>query len=383
MIIFSLDSEWLVHGCQDVFIHRLKDKKRLFTLRIGNAITALALAADKSWLAVADAKGSLLLYDIQTQQLVYRLRNLPIIIRDLDITLDAQYLVAKSNKEGALIFRVWREASGVRIKLVHNSITLNLACARIKIENTQGLSADNLQLLQQNNAIGQPAPLNHPTMNLNVANPEGVGQNIHAAAPILPREISFKTAVVERGLVMSYLNPRAILDYSLWQVGLVRDAKSNDNNQHVFIIVEGMNAFGRCFFWRFDLATKIRKEKVAEGFAKVVIEELPNLLVSVRGPTLEDFLNPHELEGRGTSSLVGEVWQLKREVVLQLYREVLKDKAAGLLPYAQGGNLSFFSRARGDNCYSWARRLLLALKQDKIEKKLPSSFMDFIAIVPS
>ncbi|MFN7098507.1 MAG: hypothetical protein ACK4PR_13280, partial [Gammaproteobacteria bacterium] len=116
IIMFSRDSEWLVHGCLDVFIHRLKDKKRLLKLRIGNMITALALAADKSWLAVADVKGSLLVYDIQTQQLVYRLRNLPIIIRDLDITLDAQYLVAKGSKKGTLTFKVWHEASGVQIK---------------------------------------------------------------------------------------------------------------------------------------------------------------------------------------------------------------------------------------------------------------------------
>jgi hypothetical protein len=180
--------------------------------------------------------------------------------------------------------------------------------------------------------------------------------------------------------VSSFLNPRAGLNYDLWQVALVRDAQSKSNSEHTFIVVEGMDAFGRSFFWRFDLATRVGDTVVEKGFAKVTIQRYNDLLLSEREGILQVFLNPHEIQGRGLESLVGHVWQLKRGKVLDLYRAAMTDQAKGLLPYAITGNQSFF--ATGDNCYSWARRHLLALKEPKIKQDLPSSRVDYFLMRP-
>jgi hypothetical protein len=141
-----------------------------------------------------------------------------------------------------------------------------------------------------------------------------------------------------------------------------------------------MDAFGRCFFWRFDLVTKIGEERVEKGFAKVDIQRYNDLLLSERESILQVFLNPHEIQGRGLESLAGHAWQLKREKVLDLYKAVMADQAKGLLPYAITGDQSFFSK--GDNCYSWARRHLLALKEPKIQKELPSTSADYFIMRP-
>jgi len=366
----SADNEWLVYGEKDVLIYRIKDKKRIATLPVGADICCLILAADKRWVAVTNLSNDILIFDTRTCKLIYQLKNIPMVIQDLALTLDNQYLLVTGCKEGALTFRVWLESNSVYVKLIHNSIDLNLACNAINITDTHGLTAVNLQLLQQNNALGEPAQPDDLAINH--------GQQIRS----LPKPVSFADAVVKRALVMSYLSVDNVLDYSLWQVALVRNEKSKNNRQHVFILVEGMDAFGRFFFWRFDLATRVDGESIREGFAKVVINtDTHNLLLSERESALDALLNPRGIPGRGLESLVGMAWQLERKLVLQLYHSVHKDEATGHLPYAQGGNYSLFSR--GDSCYSWARRHLLALRQDKIKKQLPTKCTDYIAMVPS
>jgi hypothetical protein len=126
--------------------------------------------------------------------------------------------------------------------------------------------------------------------------------------------------------------------------------------------------------------TRVGDEVVKKGFAKVNIQRYNDLLLSERESILQVFLNPHEIQGRGLESLVGHVWQLKREKVLDLYKAVIADQEKGLLPYALTGNRSFF--ATGDNCYSWARRHLLALKEPKIQKELPSTSADYFVMRP-
>jgi WD40 repeat protein len=393
LLHFSADEEWLIdtdNRDKLILIYRLKDGKKLMELSTGFYISDFVLHDKKHWLAVADQNCDLSVFDMATQKCLFRLNKLPIVIRDLRLTQDSQLLMASNERDKEkefsfhqnkkedkeiLIFRAIQENGGLNFKLIHSSMKLNLVCGELKIEGIYGLSHKNKLLLEQNNVRGIPVPFVEPVTPLLESKEAEQGKK-----PNIGRELGFDRAVVRRDDVSSFLNVRAVLNYDVWQVALVRDKESRSNNEHTFIVVEGMDTFGRCFFWRFDLVTKIGEERVEKGFAKVDIQRYNDLLLSERKSILQVFLNPHEIQGRGLESLVGLVWQLKREKVLDLYKAVVADQKKGLLPYAITGNQSFFST--GDNCYSWARRHLLALKEPKIQKELPSTSADYFVIRP-
>jgi WD40 repeat protein len=374
-VLFSADGEWLVNASKEIFIHRLEDGKQLKKFMIDTYVSALALSADKTWLAVADINSGLSIFDVETQQCLAHIPGLPIMVRELDLTVNGQYLVGKGKKSGELIFRVIQKENNFKLQLISNSVDLNLVCSNVQIEAAEDLSEENHLLLQQNNAYGTPAPCTQLAF---VAEEKESEQQESIA---IAREFNFDRAVVKRDNINSFFRKHAGLNYDVWQVALVRDAKAGKNSKHAFILVEGMNAFGRCFFWRFDLATEVDGQKVKEGFAEIVFRHRNDLLLLEREAMLQNFLNFHEIEGRGLKSLVGHVWQLRREKVLDLYRAIMTEKSKGLLLYAFPGNQSFF--ATGDNCYSWARRHLLALKDKKIEKDLPSSIVDYFGMNPA
>jgi WD40 repeat protein len=392
LIHFSADEEWLLDTYSAdgklISIYRLTDGKKLMELSAEFYVSGLVLNAKKNWLAVADVNFCLSVFDIATKKCLFHLSRLPIIIRSLRVTQDSQFLIASDEPEDGfsfwqnekedketLVFRIFQEEGGLNFKLIHSTMKLNLVCGEVNIEGIYELSNKNKLLLEQNNAYGTPMPFVQPVTSV----PEGKEPE-RESKPNISRELGFDRAVVRHDDVSSFLNSRAILSYGLWQVGLVRDKESRSNSEHTFIVVEGMDAFGRCFFWRFDLVTRIGDETVEKGFAKVNIERYNDLLLSERESILQVFLNPREIQGRGLESLVGHVWQLKREKVLDLYKAMIADQEKGLLPYALTGNQSFFST--GDNCYSWARRHLLALKEPKIEKELPSTSADYFAMRP-
>jgi WD40 repeat protein len=374
----SIDEQYLVSSYENkIFIHRLKDGKKIAKFStIYYLPTSIVLSADKHWLAVLDRANCLYIFDVMTQQCLY-LNKLPIIIQKLDITVDSQFVIAESESGGALTFRIVQEKGHLSVQLVNRTMELYLVCDEINIEATHGLSQDNQLLLKQNNARGIP------TASARLFSLASAPENKESEQKTdieISRELSFDRAVVRRDNVSSFLNTRAVLNYDAWQVALVRDKESRSNSEHTFIVVEGMDAFGRCFFWRFDLVTRVGDAVVEKGFAKVNIQRYHDLLLSERESILQVFLNPHEIQGRGLESLVGHVWQLKREKVLELYKAIMADQAKGLLPYAITGNQSFFST--GDNCYSWSRRHLLALKEPKIEKELSSTSADYFAMRP-
>ncbi|MDF3055537.1 MAG: hypothetical protein K0Q74_1444, partial [Gammaproteobacteria bacterium] len=369
--LFSADGQWLVSASKEIFIHRLADGKKLMKFTMEALVSALALSSNKDWLAVADFNHCLSIFDINTKQRLFYLSGLPIVIRPLHITPDSLFLIAFGKTNGTLIFRVIQKKGKFALWLINNTMELNLVCGEINMEATRGLSKENQLLLEQNHAYGTPAPVAAVPEDKESAQDERID---------IAKEFSFDCAVVRRDDVNSFLNPRAGLNYGLWQVALVRDAQSKSNSEHTFIVVEGMDAFGRSFFWRFDLVTRVGDEVVKKGFAKVTAQRYNDLLLSEREGILQVFLNPHEIQGRGLESLVGHVWQLKREKILDLYKAVMADQAKGLLPYAITGNQSFF--ATGDNCYSWARRHLLALKEPKIKQDLPSSRIDYFLMRP-
>jgi hypothetical protein len=377
----SMDGEWLISAVQsEIFIHRLKDGKKLakFILASFSSYTLpFMLSANKFWLAVADYNQCLSIFDVATQKCLFHLKGLPIRIKKLNWTINNQYLIAgrEKNEDGVLIFRVIQKEKDLILRLVNTTMKINLVCGEINIESIYGLSENNQLLLEQNNARGVPARSAQPVAAASAPENKESETDIE-----IGRELSFDRAVVRRDDVNSFLNARAVLNYDAWQVALVRDKESRSNSEHTFIVVEGMDAFGRCFFWRFDLATRFGDVPVEKGFAKVNVQRYNDLLLSERESILQVFLNPHEIQGRGLESLVGLVWQLKREKVLDLYKAIMADQAKGLLPYAITGNQSFFSA--GDNCYSWARRHLLALKEPKIQKELPSTSADYFIMRP-
>jgi hypothetical protein len=361
-----------------IYIHCLDDGKKIAEFATNVPIPSLvALSADKNWLAVVGRKYCLSIFDVSTQHCLFYSSNIPIKIQKLNFTTDSQFIVVSDKKGRALTFRVIQEKGALTVRLIYKNVELNLVCDEVNIEAARGLSQENRLLLEQNNARGTPAPFVAPISAADAPENKEAEQEIDIE---IPRELSFDRAIVKRDGVSSFLNTRAVLNYDVWQVALVRDKESKSNSEHTFIVVEGMDAFGRCFFWRFDLVTKIGEEKVEKGFAKVNIQRYNDLLLSERESILQVFLNPHEIQGRGLESLVGHVWQLKREKVLGLYKAIMADQAKDLIPYAITGNQSFFSK--GDNCYSWARRHLLALKEPKIQKDLPSTSTDYFVMRP-
>ncbi len=188
------------------------------------------------------------------------------------------------------------------------------------------------------------------------------------------------TKVVVSQSFYSQLLTSTLIDYDNWVVTLVRDVNAKDG-MHTFLLIEGITTLGKPCYIRMDLANRIGGAKIEpEGFAKIKFSYA--IADNSEQISLYNTLTGDTILRRAPEGLKGQAWVVSRRqlVVLIEYIQqhyIILDK---LIPYSTLGNNSFF--ARGHNCYTWARDMLLRLNHSPITKRLPKKWSNYIVNNP-
>ncbi len=380
--------------------------KRIWELQLKGIGVAGVAVNDQGLLAIFDQSSRIYFWEPKkTNQPILAIKHLWVKILNLKFTKDSAKLVCIVEEQESIsngiqmaIFKLTQAVSNLCVPLVSNlcelttknllvfsiefinekfsirligtDISLPLQAASANIDGTMGLSRFNQQLLQQRQAKGVPY----------IRKDETAAQSTGSDAPQwLVSSLAFKKATIEYSTV-SRIKPRLPLNYNNWTVSLLRDQEASNTN-HTFLLIEGLNSFGRCFFWRCDLANKYRGQTVESGFARVIIKREQNISIDrARDVVEKNMIKTNPEQNRGIHTVVGFCWSIRREQVLRLLKQIYHDETK-LIPYHILGDQSFLSSGR-HNCYTWAREKLLTLKAARIVQSLPDTFKDHLGVDP-
>jgi len=379
--IFSQDFKWLVLASVKVTIFDLSSGKIIQQYAgFSNYVSSVALSPNKQWLAVIDDKIILSLWNTSTQKQVYRIDSFQEAINKVAFSSDNNFIQLTTSR-GEMILKLEKQPSKevlYRLYVYTYRGKLSLDCGGMNSQDTYGLSEQNKRLLVQKNAVGKPDCQSETIVNAKFNQVATTRFYTTLAA-----NFTFVKAIIEGPDARSILDKSLQLDYNNWVVGLLR--KSNHkHSEHAFLLLEGMDAFGRFLYVRMHIATKDGEQKYENGYAGVRIEQHAELKLENRVAVLAKKLGD-------VSDMVGHAWPVSRQQARQLVQAVITEKEKstningklfeGVIPYSLAGEDSIFSLS-GHNCYSWARSHLLQLNKPIIKKDLPIKWTDYFAADP-
>jgi WD40 repeat protein len=370
--VFVSDGDLLVSSSKDNTIH-LWDvvNRRLLAVLTGHdsVINHLAFSPSGNLLASSSEDNTVRLWQITDSNIVRCVAILPYV---LSITIlrwqnDANLLA--STMIGNVLH--WQLVSPDNIgdwQLIDIHVRhYPLTCHETILDSCVGLSAANHRLFQQLGAVGEPS--RRPPARIRDTRTRELIPGLDYHSAIFPLAAP----------PMSLLSQGKIMNYEQWLVHLVRKPQSSDPS-HVFILLEGVNAYGKAFFLRYELVTS----GVAKGFARIRRKDnfegihTSELDEKAREGLLEVFI--------GRSERVALSWTLTREQGLRLINTIEDDMSRNLPYSSRGGSAShlrFYAEADVcHNCFTWAREKLRALGDEVIDGDLEESVLDKLVAHP-
>lgn len=216
--------------------------------------------------------------------------------------------------------------------------------------------------------------------------------------------------------MQSVIHNSFIIDDKTCVVALVRKPEGQ-NRDHAFILIEGLNNYGQAFLSRFDLVADRDKIDICKIVPKTITVD-----PKARARTLKEMLAEHNQP----KETVGSFWNIKKSEATQLKKNILAsvkwyeenpqpynivgNKASGpksatalrsISPTsAEAVSKEIANSARlfgpsvaavikgtvspsGQNCFTWAREMLLSINNLQIEKEMPSSPLELLGSMPS
>jgi hypothetical protein len=244
-----------------------------------------------------------------------------------------------------------------------------LTCQQMNLMGCIGLSHANHRLLQQFGAVGEPSC--QPPARIRDARTRAAVPGLDYPGAIFPVSAP-PTSLLTQG---------RLINYEQWVVHLVRKPESRDP-YHVFILLEGINAYGKAFFLRYELVTT----GVARGFARICRKD--NLAQTEHTSELDESARERLLEAFiGQSQKVALSWVLERKQGLQLINTIEGDMGKDIAYSSRGGSalrLRFHAEAEvRHNCFTWAREKLQQLSHERIRRDLANKPFDSVIANPA
>ncbi len=318
-------------------------------------------------------QGIVVAYDLQILSLLYTKKKKPIsVMYSVGLSfsnlnfMDDTTLVCETKNKDLVVFRLLQMNKDYRLSLIYSSERLPLQLQNCNVAGALGVTPSQRSLFEHHKTTGQPASLDIEN-NAVLATTFAQGQWLS--------QIKATKAVISQSFY-SQLLKGTLIDYDSWVVTLVRDVNAKDG-MHTFLLIEGITNFGKACYVRMDLANRIGDKKVEPaGHAKIKFSYA--VAKNLTEQLLQDTLSSDKVLRRNPEGLKGQAWVVSRRQLVVLIEHiqqtyVMPDKT---IPYSTVGDRSFF--AKGHNCYTWAREMLLRLEHPGIKKKLPKQWKNYI-----
>lgn len=173
----------------------------------------------------------------------------------------------------------------------------------------------------------------------------------------------------------SIVDPSFLVSYDYCAISLLgkKTIHGGIHNHHVFILVEGMDIYGRDDISRYELFQNHMDSIDSKGFSKAFIRHRM-IKPPIPLTRIESAYYKYELK-LNDENLYGFTWIVPRTKALELHQAIQADMNRSI-PYKFLGKESFLSflggSTSGHNCFSWAREKLLQLDIPKIATDIQS-----------
>lgn len=260
------------------------------------------------------------------------------------------------------------------------------------VEQSVGLSMENQALLKQYGSNGTPknidiyVPPDPATLISESTKQKKLIQfDMHLVTPG-KAIIKYQKSIPSQACYWctSATKPNHNLTYDYWVVSLMRKPDGKLPN-HVFILIEGLDAYGRGILMRYDMFQFKESEKSHLAYIDVKIK------MDISVDQLEAVFHSEKIHIQG-EKFYACIWALSRPKVIQLYQSLQKDVYdengnRREHPYKISGNKSLIGsvdvNSDAHNCFTWARKKLLEINDKNINKDLKEKFIDKIIAHPA
>jgi|GEM_PF-2580360 len=167
--------------------------------------------------------------------------------------------------------------------------------------------------------------------------------------------------------VYSSAESKLPVTYEHWAISVMRKPYGK-NPDHAFLVIEGINQFGRGLLLRFDLVDNEEKP----GYALIVDKTFQNIdPKEMKTVFCKDLMKQEKVYCKS--------WSITHTQALSLIQDIQQDKIK-MIKYYVSGDKSIFVKSTsndGHSCFTWAREKLHNLNDERIQ--LPEKWTDFIA----
>ncbi len=329
-----------------------------------SSMTCLCFSDNSDFLVSGHINGSIKIWLIRDANVIYSNQASYSEISSLAFNF-VDSLFVTGSKDGLIICWKLRQTQKIMtpvVDMVWSSRPLGLQCQGLKIDGIVAASTKNKEFLHQKGALGVSSnqtylPLFHSEIEINAA-------YIKAPTPVI--------AVVTKSIV----DPEITLDYNNWTVSIMR-MLNGKNPDHAFLIIEGLNQFGKGLLFRYDLIDDREKPSYALIIGKTLQNITPEEMKTV---FYKHFLDQQKVYYK--------CWSLTRSRALNLINDIRQDQSK-TIKYCIVDKESVSSKSTNEkshSCYTWVKEKLhnLNTAEDNNMINLPEKWADSsIAITKS
>lgn len=201
----------------------------------------------------------------------------------------------------------------------------------------------------------------------NHSNNQGSSNNLSHESHVL-RHLSNRPEPVFEATAYSIVRPNLLVNQRNWVVSIICKPQSL-HPDHAYLVMQGLNQFGKGFFLRYHLVS----DEYNPGYAKIIEASFYNIeLEQLRTTFLKQVIK---------HAIFREVsWSINEGQAQVLLQDINQDKEKSI-EYLVSGSESIVAKCKSTdvhNCFTWAREKLHNLRDERIQ--LPEIFTDlFVA----
>ena len=322
------------YGDDTIRLWNLTNYKCLQVLRGYRRITGLTYSPNGEYLASGDSAHFVYLWDTINGNCLAKINLLDFSVLALQFTTNSRLLLGYENC--IFVELEWQEkVKQFKILQISNNSSMKFHCFDTKIDNSYGLSENNLKVLKQHGALGKPSTEKYWSRGISSA--------------------LFKNTAPRKQALQNIVGGKVELNQFFGAVSLVR---SKDHN-HAFFLLEVATNCGHSIFYA-DLRTSstLLEQSFSQAKAKITLK------------LWKDDLNFSKLRQKVKEEFVYQTFPVKMENMKKLHANIEQDKHKKIYYSMDGGGSFSVSGRTYRNCMTWCED-----KLKEIDIKLPDKWL--------
>ena len=297
-------------------------------------ITCINYSPNGKYLASGDSAHFVYLWDTANGNCLAKINLLDFTVLALQFTTNSKLLLGYENC--VCVELEWQDkVKQFKILQISNNNSVKFHCFETKIDNSFGLSENNLKIFQQHGALGKPSTEKYWSCGISSA--------------------LFKDSALRKQPLQNIVGGSIQLNQFFGAVSLVR---SKDGNHAFFLLEVATNRGHRVFYADLRTPSTLLEQSVSQAKAEITLE------------LWKDDLNFSKLRQKVKEEFVYQTFPVKMENMKKLHANIEQDKHKKIYYSMDGGGSFSVSGRTYRNCMTWCED-----KLKEIDIKLPDKWL--------